>query len=186
MPKSFRQCLGETGQLVSASSQAFVEDRVYVNNGICNSMCIQKMYGIMEGRLPSQKEMLEFGQWAREERGKCSARISESLHSRNVQVAAEYKGRWVYDELYAGNFIQASGYYYYLVGILNTARSEGHALLVYSQAEKWLLYDPNFGTASFPYVGACLLALKRIMQNIYPSFGPFFPFVIWRLNPLPK
>ena len=175
--------MGTTGQLISSTDQAFVENHIYVNNGACNTMCVQKMCGLVAGKLPSAKEMLEIGQWVREEHGKCTERISEFIESRGIRQVAEYKGRWTYDELYAGTFIQHSGSYYYLIGLFNTARSEGHALLVYKVEEKWALYDPNFGTALFPTAGGCLLAIKRIMKNLYPSFGPFFPFVIWRYSP---
>jgi hypothetical protein len=62
--------------------------------------------------VPSEKEMLEVGQCAREDSGKGSARILEFVRPRGIKLAGEYKGRWMYDELYAGNFIQQSGRYF--------------------------------------------------------------------------
>jgi hypothetical protein len=182
--KSFQQCLGVNGQLISEMSQAFVEDHIYVNNGACNSMCVQKMCGLIKGKLPSEKEMLEVAQWAREERGKCTERISAYAESGGVKKVAEYKGRWLYDELYGGLFLQKTGFYYYMIGLYNTSMSEGHALLAYIQDDKWQLFDPNFGTARFASAGSFLLAFKRILENIYPDFGPYYPVVIWRFDPL--
>jgi hypothetical protein len=169
---------------MSPSSQAFVEDHIYVNNGACNSMCVQKMVGLMEGKLPSEKDMLEFGQWAREERGKCTERISTYVQSTGIKLDGEFKGNWLYDELYGGEFLKKAGFYYYMVGLFDTPKSQGHALLIYTQQDKWLLYDPNFGTAIFTHSGAMLVALKLIMRNIYPEFGPYYPVVLWRFNPL--
>jgi hypothetical protein len=189
---SFKQCLGETGKLISSTSQAFLENHVYVDDGACTTMCVQEMCGIVSESRPSEKELLEVGQWARKEPGKYTERISEFVESKGLKQVAEYKGRWFFDELYAGNFTQQSGSYYYLIGLYNNERSAGHALLVYKNVPKdsksgsqetWRLYDPNFGTAEFPASGACLLAVKRVMQNCYPKFGPYFPFVIWRYSP---
>ncbi len=185
MGKSFKECLGKNGKLIRCGSQAVVDKHLYVDDGACSIFCLLEMRGIIEGKRPSDKEKLEVAQWVYEKRPESSERIKVFLESAGIKLVGQYKGRWLYDELYAGNFIMQSGHYYYLLGMYNTHMSTGHVILVYQspKGDNWLFYDPNFGTASFPTANGCLLAIKNVMQNIYPQYGPYFPFVIRRFSP---
>jgi hypothetical protein len=183
--KSFKECLGQTGTLVSHSDQAFTPNKVYVHNGACAGMCVQTMCSHVRGERPSGKEMIENGQWLMEGGTvQRTERLLEFCRSRRINFVGHLKGNWLYDELDGGNYLATEGAFYHLVVISPTQGGPGHALLVYQpDAKNWCLYDPNFGTAQFPSKNGCTLAFKLVMQNLYPDFGPYFPFVIYRFSP---
>jgi|SRR5579863_6361281 len=185
--KSFNECLGSTGKLQSHSDQAFVVNHVYVHNGACAAMCVQTMCGHLLGRRPSQAEMTEIGQWLMAgDSGERTQKLLDFCKLRGIKFVGHLKGNWhaLYDELEGGEYLTTEGGFYHMVVVMPSQGGPGHAFLVYQpDAKNWCLYDPNFGTAQFPSKNACKVAFKFILQNIYPDFGPYFKFVIYRFSP---
>jgi len=194
MPNPLKQCLGQTGRFVTRLSQDFVDKRAYVSEGACLSICAQFMCGINTGDIPTKKDYLEVGQWMKEEGG-FNDKLTEYVEAHGMKLHGELKGRLLYDELWLSTFVNKTDRpYYYIVGVSNTQRTKGHAFLIYRSGSThpdgsgWYLMDPNCGLATFPLLGACLLAFKRLLNNAYsgaygPSYQPYFPFHVWRYTP---
>jgi hypothetical protein len=182
------------GRVVEYLSMAGCQKHAYVSHGFCSSMCVQYMCGIQTANLPTKNQLLEDGQWMYE--ADAAKRSEEYAQQHGIKRDGECRGSWLYDELYAGNFLSKSDRrYYWIVGVRNTTRDTDHAFLMYNtgsimDGNNWFLLDPNGGIAGFELAGSCLLAFKRVLKGIYSgqcgpdsNYGPYYPFVIGQFTP---
>ena len=185
--KEFKKLCND--RVVKSLSMSVCQGHVYVSGGLCLSMCVQYMCGIQSGDLPKQQELLEVGQWMYGS-AEMDKTIDEYAQQYGIRRDGECRGQWLYDELYAGNFLSKSDRrYYWIIGVSNTTKKSGHAFLMYNTSPSrtatmsWFLLDPNGGIARFENAGSCLLAFKRVLKGIYTGqgpadYGPYYPFVI--------
>lgn len=168
--------------MVERSSQDFVVKHLYVSEGACLSICAKFMSEIVHLRWPKNADYLEAAQWVQELPDRMS-RINLLAASAGLRQVGTHEGQLLTDEIYLGNFVQQVRVLpsFNLFGFLNTQRNKGHALLLFTfDGDHWNLLDPNFGIAVWTHRGGMLLGLKRLLENAYPDFGPYYRFFAWK------
>ena len=177
---TFKQCLGEHGKIVHKQTQDFVDKRAFIDEGACLSICLQFMCGHANADsdlLFSKKQYLETAQWLYEVEGAARGeRVREYAQTYGFKESGEVKGSLLHDELYLWTFLEKwAARTYCLIGVKNTARTTGHAFLVF-YSTSWMLFDPNYGLVEWPSFGSLAVSFKRILNNKYSDLGPYFSF----------
>lgn len=182
---TFKQCLGEHGRRIKKQTQNMVDKRVFIDEGACLSFCLQFMCGHYNADIDllfDKKTYLETAQWLYEVSGAArSERVMEYAQTYGFMVSGQVKGSLLTDEVYLWTFLQKwEPGTYCLVGVQNTARTTGHAFLVF-YATNWMLYDPNYGLIEWPSgFNSLAVSFKKILKNKYSDLGPYFPFSVTR------
>jgi hypothetical protein len=186
VPDELSDCLGETGEMILEFTQSFVEPHLYTRTGACLSICAKFMCDIAgtktstnaAPRPGTRTKYLEFAQWVQERPNRMD-RINEAAVVAGLRHNGTLQGQHFTDEIYLSQFVQQSTAVpsFVLFGFLNTLRTRGHAVLLYTRnGSRWNLLDPNFGIASWSHSGGMLLGLKRLLNRVYPDFGPYYRF----------
>ncbi|HXT14577.1 MAG TPA: hypothetical protein VN706_03030 [Gemmatimonadaceae bacterium] len=182
MPNQLKRSLGQTGKMVEKSSQDYVADKLYINEGACVSICAKFMCDINNLHIPSEDDYVEAAQWVQSGPG-WADRIRLMASASGLRQTADTSGSLQYDEIALSHFLDTVRTVptFFIFGFLNNARTKGHALLFYRWAgEHWLLLDPNFGIAEWPTLSGLIVGLKRLLANGYLAFGPYQRFEVWK------
>jgi hypothetical protein len=182
MPNDLENSLGETGKMMALASQDFVARHLYVEEGACIGICAKFMTGIIHGEKYSERALLEASQWVMGG-GSVQAKVDTLAAAAGLRSIEVYTGQLLTDEIYLTNCLNRIHALpsFNIFGFWNNTRAKGHAVLLYTKdGTSWRLYDPNFGVARWPHLGAALLGLKRLLRGPYSAFGPNYYFRVFK------